>query len=269
MYLYSAETVNEGIQALERAREQSTYSNHTSPSTYREREDQEEEVERGGRRLDREGVGHQTSRSTAAFSELVGRQRETNTGSYRNSNKVHNSYGGLTCVLSLSNTYTCPDVQTPPPRDIGFSTGSSTPCLSASYFQPLPEDNQTVREEDEEKEGTCPPLQVVVHESPRYMHLTPITMEEPSHYESLAKATTKRSGRGRRREERDDGVGNGLKSRQNSEEASTEVDSRERQVPARQAEVRGASLPLSTERGSVVDSGQTLSQSSAARSSHT
>ncbi|CAI7993290.1 hypothetical protein GBAR_LOCUS1238, partial [Geodia barretti] len=183
------ETVNEGLQALERARAKHNRTNHSSPST-QHREEEEEE-----REVSAHGHGHSavTPASLRIFSQHSS-QRETsqdwNRG-HQNSYErgdMHNSYGELSCALSLSRTYTCPNV----PTDLNnrhFSTGSSAPCLSASYFQPLPLAKEGTG--DDEIGEMCPPLTVVdvgANESPRYMHLSPLTMEEPSQYESLAKA---------------------------------------------------------------------------------
>ena len=276
--LYSAETVNEGLQALERARAKHNRTNHSSPST-QHREEEEEE-----REVSAHGHGHSavTPASLRIFSQHSS-QRETsqdwNRG-HQNSYErgdMHNSYGELSCALSLSRTYTCPNV----PTDLNnrhFSTGSSAPCLSASYFQPLPLAKEGTG--DDEIGEMCPPLPVVdvgASESPRYMHLSPLTMEEPSQYESLAKA---RAGGGGRGEEGNGGEGGerkemtglavtaNLPGKSRKKPPPKLIGRKDRSLRVKQSvDGQSHSLPISTERGSVGDS-QALSQSREALSKY-
>jgi hypothetical protein len=260
--LYSAETVNEGLQALERARSKHTRTNYSSPSK-QHREKEEEEEKRG--EVSARGQGRSAVAPALRIFSQLSSQRETsqdwNRG-HQNSYErgdMHNSYGELTCALSLSRTYTCPNVQMFPVdlNNRHFSTGSSAPC-----FQPLPLANKGI-----EIGEMCPPLPVVdvgANESPRYMHLSPLTMEEPSQYESLAKA---RAGGGGRGDEGKGGVGGerkgmmglavtaNLPGKSRKKPPPKLVAGKDRSPRAKQSvDGQSHSLPIPTERGSVGDS---------------
>ena len=200
-------------------------------------------MERGGNRWDQEEremvrcTGVPSPTAVARTLEKPGSRgpinRDRNRGlSYHDSREeredMYGSYCELTHIGSLSRTYTFPNVQPDRERSCSYytsdlnsyytgdlndrrhwSTRGSAPCLTASYFQPLPipeeeeeeEEGKGAQEGEEEgeEEEVCPLPVVQAHESPTYMHLNPLTMEEASHYESLVRVGPGGGGGGERK----------------------------------------------------------------------
>ena len=283
--------MNEGLQAVERARAHHTsyhhHNYHTTPSRYREEE--EEVVERGGKRSDQEpSVPPRTIiPAVAPVVRTLSSQIQTDEDGGLGSNERPDSYCDLTHIGSLSRTYTFPNVQTfPADQNCSYyqnisSIGSSAPCLTASYFRPLPIPEGDEREDGEEEEEEVCPLPVVVvgvGESPKYMHLSPLTLEEPNHYQTLVK--TQRGGGGgggggkgweggERQRMMGSAVAKGLgKSRRKPPPKLIAGKERSNRAKKNVEHRHGQSLPSPTERGGAEERhfGQPLSQSSAALS---